>query len=108
LLEWARKPTRGCQATSADAAIRYRTPSGNIEVALIEWKYAEQYRRNPPNGSTSSQPNNDSPSRWDDRRRHPHTWVHPADPERPGTTSENSDGKSDTAGSLAGTEPHAP
>jgi GNAT superfamily N-acetyltransferase len=35
---------RGSRATSADAAIRYRTPSGTTEVALIEWKYVEDYR----------------------------------------------------------------
>lgn len=35
--------TRGSRTTSADAAIRYRTPSGVIEVALIEWKYTEDY-----------------------------------------------------------------
>jgi hypothetical protein len=29
--------------TSADAALRYRTPTGSIEVALIEWKYTERY-----------------------------------------------------------------
>lgn len=35
--------TRGARTTSADAAIRYRTQAGNIEVALIEWKYTEDY-----------------------------------------------------------------
>jgi hypothetical protein len=34
---------RGANCTSADAAIRYRTPGGDIEMALIEWKYTEQY-----------------------------------------------------------------
>jgi hypothetical protein len=35
--------TRGANATSVDAAIRYRTPSGDIEIGLIEWKYTESY-----------------------------------------------------------------
>src|SRR4051794_16914457 len=29
---------RGSMCTSADAAIRYRTSSGDVELALIEWK----------------------------------------------------------------------
>jgi len=32
------------KTTSADAAIRYRTKAGDIEIALIEWKYTEDYR----------------------------------------------------------------
>lgn len=36
--------TRGSMTTSADAAIRYRTPTGEIEVALLEWKFTEDYR----------------------------------------------------------------
>ena len=35
--------TRGAHTTSADAAIRYRTPDGTVEIALIEWKYTEEY-----------------------------------------------------------------
>lgn len=35
--------TRGSRTTSADAAIRYRTPMGAVEIALIEWKYTEDY-----------------------------------------------------------------
>ncbi|MEY2449633.1 MAG: hypothetical protein QOH79_3109 [Acidimicrobiaceae bacterium] len=35
--------TRGANNTSADAAMRYLTPSGSVEIALIEWKYVEQY-----------------------------------------------------------------
>lgn len=35
--------TRGSRTTSADAAIRYRTSTGATEVALIEWKYTEDY-----------------------------------------------------------------
>ena len=36
--------TRGSMTTSADAAIRYCTPSDTVEVALIEWKFTEDYR----------------------------------------------------------------
>jgi hypothetical protein len=36
--------TRGAYFTSPDAAIRYRRPDGVIEMALIEWKYTEDYR----------------------------------------------------------------
>jgi hypothetical protein len=32
---------RGAKTTSADAAIRYRSTGGEIEIALIEWKYIE-------------------------------------------------------------------
>jgi hypothetical protein len=32
---------RGSHATSADAAIRYRSTDGHIEIGLIEWKYRE-------------------------------------------------------------------
>jgi hypothetical protein len=42
--EWGgAAPTRGSRATSIDAAVRYRTPAGAIEMALIEWKYTESY-----------------------------------------------------------------
>jgi hypothetical protein len=42
--EWGgRAPTRGARATSVDAAVRYRTPDGAVELALIEWKYTEDY-----------------------------------------------------------------
>jgi hypothetical protein len=34
--------TRGANATSADAAVRFRA-EGQIETALIEWKYTESY-----------------------------------------------------------------
>jgi hypothetical protein len=36
--------SRGSMSTSADAAFRYRTPDGGIELALVEWKYTEDYR----------------------------------------------------------------
>ncbi|MDQ6798498.1 MAG: hypothetical protein M3011_10870, partial [Actinomycetota bacterium] len=42
--EWGgTAPTRGSMATSIDAAVRYRTPTGAVEMALIEWKYTESY-----------------------------------------------------------------
>lgn len=44
LSEWGKRTrSRGANATSADAAIRYSTPEGGIEIALIEWKYVEVY-----------------------------------------------------------------
>ena len=44
LSEWGnRARSRGANATSADAAIKYITPDGNLEIALIEWKYVEVY-----------------------------------------------------------------
>ncbi|MFM7687298.1 MAG: PGN_0703 family putative restriction endonuclease [Actinomycetota bacterium] len=50
LSEWKGTPTRGSQATSADAAMRYRSIDGAIEMALIEWKYTESY----PSGGLST------------------------------------------------------
>jgi hypothetical protein len=42
--EWSGKlPTRGANVTSTDAAIRYETSDGSVEVALVEWKYTEEY-----------------------------------------------------------------
>lgn len=41
--EWTGTPQRGAMATSADAAMRYRTLDGPAEIALIEWKYTERY-----------------------------------------------------------------
>ena len=34
---------RGTRCTSVDAGFRYRTTSGSIELALVEWKYTESY-----------------------------------------------------------------
>jgi hypothetical protein len=39
----AGRRTRGANCTSVDAAVRYRTPAGSVEIALIEWKYTEAY-----------------------------------------------------------------
>lgn len=49
LHEWKGTPTRGSKATSADAAIRYRSTQGTVELALIEWKFTESY----PTGNLS-------------------------------------------------------
>jgi hypothetical protein len=45
---------RGALVTSADAAFRYRTTEGDVEVALVEWKFTEDYRGlelDPPRGA---------------------------------------------------------
>lgn len=41
---------RGTRCTSVDAAFLYRTSTGTIELALVEWKYTEKY-------STTRKPN---------------------------------------------------
>lgn len=44
--EGAGKPrVRGSRCTSVDAAFRYLTDLGTIELALVEWKYTEKYTR---------------------------------------------------------------
>jgi len=35
---------RGTMCTSVDAAFLYRTSTGTVELALVEWKYTEEYR----------------------------------------------------------------
>jgi hypothetical protein len=37
------RATRGANATSADAAVRFRPPDGHLTTILIEWKYTESY-----------------------------------------------------------------
>jgi hypothetical protein len=37
--------TRGSNCTSVDAMVRFRSPDGRDEAALIEWKYTERYGR---------------------------------------------------------------
>lgn len=54
LNEWSGTPTRGSQATSADAAIRYTASDGATELALIEWKYTESYPSGRLSPSTTS------------------------------------------------------
>jgi hypothetical protein len=36
---------RGAHCTSVDAAFRYRTSAGRVELALVEWKYTESYQK---------------------------------------------------------------
>lgn len=38
-----RPRVRGTRCTSVDAAFRYRTCAGQVELALVEWKYTESY-----------------------------------------------------------------
>jgi hypothetical protein len=40
--------TRGAGNTSVDAAFLYETSAGRRELALVEWKYTEEYRRGRP------------------------------------------------------------
>jgi hypothetical protein len=55
LNEWrGESGTRGANNTSADAAVRYRTPAGQTELALIEWKYTEQYLGHELSGGETS------------------------------------------------------
>lgn len=37
------RATRGANATSADAAVRFRAPEGKLTTVLIEWKFTESY-----------------------------------------------------------------
>jgi hypothetical protein len=46
--------SRGAQMTSADAAIRFRNTDGDIEIALIEWKFVERYGRKVADVTTKS------------------------------------------------------
>lgn len=46
--------SRGAQMTSADAAIRFRNHDGDVEIALIEWKYVERYGRKAVDPTTAS------------------------------------------------------
>ncbi|QIK68015.1 hypothetical protein G7072_18180 [Nocardioides sp. HDW12B] len=39
---------RGAHCTSVDAAFCYRTTEGQVELALVEWKYTESYRKRRP------------------------------------------------------------
>jgi hypothetical protein len=41
--------TRGAHCTSVDAAFRYRSKGGGVELILVEWKYTESYRLRRPN-----------------------------------------------------------
>ncbi len=55
LSEWpaTRRATRGANATSADAVVRFRA-DGRVETLLIEWKYTEKYGAPiPPSGNAT-------------------------------------------------------
>ncbi|HVC43178.1 MAG TPA: hypothetical protein VND20_00045 [Candidatus Binataceae bacterium] len=74
LNEWRRGAhTRGANCTSVDAAVRFRTSSGDIEAALIEWKYTETYPR----------PSDNDSSNKERRRRYENITFHPCGPVRP-------------------------
>ncbi|MFW5472303.1 PGN_0703 family putative restriction endonuclease [Knoellia sp. CPCC 206450] len=68
-----RERVRGAHCTSVDAAIRYRTPKGAIELALVEWKYVEEYRT-----ARRPEPAKDATR----RRRYFAAWSDPAGPVR--------------------------
>jgi hypothetical protein len=59
--------TRGAKCTSVDAAVRFRTDSGSVEFALIEWKYTEL--NGAPDRSDSS--NAERIRRYEDIAFHP-------------------------------------
>lgn len=59
--------TRGANCTSVDAAVRFRTPGGSVEFALIEWKYTELY--GPPKPVDSS--NEERMRRYENIAFHP-------------------------------------
>ena len=59
--------TRGANNTSADAAIRYLAADGATELALIEWKYTEDYRGR----ELSVDRGNLRPQRYEEAWRHP-------------------------------------
>jgi hypothetical protein len=57
---------RGAQSTSVDAAFRYQTSDGRVELALVEWKYTEEYRRGRPFDPVSDVTR---------RQRYHHLWA---------------------------------
>lgn len=74
LSEWgkSRKTTRGANATSADAVVRFEA-EGRVETLLIEWKYTETYGAPP------------DPARETERtRRYADKAFHPNGPLRDG------------------------
>lgn len=68
-----RKRTRGANCTSVDAAVRFRTPAGQVEVGLVEWKYTESYGRPDPN----------NPRNQERMRRYKDLAFYPEGPLRP-------------------------
>ena len=69
-----RPTTRGANSTSSDAAIRYRAHSGHVEIALIEWKYTEQYLGHSLDGGEARTAVR--------RQRYQHLWHDSASPIR--------------------------
>jgi hypothetical protein len=61
-----KKRTRGSRTTSVDAAFRFQTPSGSIEIALCEWKYTERYKGDPLGGPSLDTRLNRYRPWWDD------------------------------------------
>jgi hypothetical protein len=61
-----KRRSRGANTTSSDAAIKYRTPDGETEIALIEWKYTESY--------PSPHPKPNDPSNATRRARYESLW----------------------------------
>lgn len=62
---------RGAQSTSVDAAFRYRTSDDRVELALVEWKYTEEYRRGRPFDPVSDATR---------KQRYHHLWAAPDGP----------------------------
>ena len=63
---------RGTRCTSVDAAFRYRTSAGLVELALVEWKYTESYlAQRPRSGSDETR-----------RRRYETDFLDPEGPLR--------------------------
>jgi hypothetical protein len=63
---------RGTHCTSVDAAFRYRTSAGRVELALVEWKYTESYLgQRPRSGSDETR-----------RRRYETDFLDPEGPLR--------------------------
>jgi hypothetical protein len=63
---------RGARCTSVDAAFRYRTSVGHVELALVEWKYTESYlAQRPRSGSDETR-----------RRRYETDFLDPEGPLR--------------------------
>ena len=68
-----RERVRGAHSTSVDAAFRYRNSNGEVEIALVEWKYVEEYRT-----ARRPEPAKDATR----RRRYFAAWSDPAGPVR--------------------------
>ena len=72
--EGSGKPrVRGTRCTSLDAAFMYRTSDGQVELALVEWKFTESYLK-PPNVAPKKQNSQ--------RQRYSPHWEDPEGPLR--------------------------